>query len=291
MFKQVTDWQEKVRMYHLCFPDNVREEAEVLKILKDPEDDAFGCFEGEHLKAICVLHGRAILMLAVEPEFRCQGLGEALLREAEQRIKASGYHKLTIGVGTDNHYLMPGVPMNHGADRFFRNRGYVHSWGETECLDMNEDLSTFTYQEHAIGDTINGITYRWATEADLEGIRSCVTDAEEGFVQYYMEPFHYQEGSRAPVLVAEKEGQILGTLIVSLEVEGEGRGSVGCTATRTDARGQGIATNMVRLGTRFLKDSGMKEAFLGYTYTDIVRMYARAGYSVCQRYFMAVKEL
>ena len=76
-----------------------------------------------------------------------------------------------------------------------------------------------------------------------------------------------------------------------LEVEGEGRGSVGCTATRTDARGQGIATNMVRLGTRFLKDSGMKEAFLGYTYTDIVRMYARAGYSVCQRYFMAVKEL
>ena len=116
-------------------------------------------------------------------------------------------------------------------------------------------------------------------------------DAQESFVPYYMEEQHYEAGSEAPVLIAEKDGQVLGCLIVSLEVEGEGLGSVGCTATRTSAQGQGIATNMVRLGTRFLKDSGMRRAFLGYTYTDIVRMYERAGYHICQRYFMAVKEL
>ena len=55
--------------------------------------------------------------------------------------------------------------------------------------------------------------------------------------------------------------------------------------------GRGIATNLVRLGTRYLKDSGMRRAFLGYTYTDIVRMYERAGYRICQRYFMAAKDL
>ena len=75
----------------------------------------------------------------------------------------------------------------------------------------------------------------------------------------------------------------------SLEVEGEGLGSVGCTATRPEAQGQGIATRMVQAGTQYLKDQGMKKAFLGYTYTDILRMYGRAGYTVCQEYFMAEK--
>ena len=56
-------------------------------------------------------------------------------------------------------------------------------------------------------------------------------------------------------------------------------------------RGRGIATRMVRLGTKYLQSLGLSQAFLGYTYTDIIPMYERSGYRVCQKYLMAKKSL
>ena len=289
MFKEIINREPLVTLYHQCFPDNVREEALVHTILFDPADSPFGVYEEEKLIGACLVHGRAITMLAVDPQHRRQGIGSALLAEGERRIREEGYPKMTVGVGTDEHYLMPGVPMNKGAQTFFEHRGYRHSWGETACLDMDQDLADFSYTEHAVGDTIDGITYRWAVPADIPQIEICVGDALESFVPFYQETDHYREGTKAPVLIAEKDGEVLGTLIVSEEVEGEGLGSVGCTATKKAARGRGIATNLVRLGTRYLKDAGMQRGFLGYTYTGIVPMYGRAGYHVCQQYFMAEK--
>jgi RimJ/RimL family protein N-acetyltransferase len=58
----------------------------------------------------------------------------------------------------------------------------------------------------------------------------------------------------------------------------------------TKHQGKGIATTMVRLGTKYLKDIGLSHAFLGYTYTDILAMYRRAGYEVCMEYFMGEKK-
>ena len=289
MSEQIRDRRQLIDLYHTCFPDNVREEAVVKQILLAEEDPAFGVYAEGSLVAACLVHGRAVTLLAVEPAYQGQGLGSALLQEAEDRIRQGGYQKLTVGVGTDDKYLMPGVPMNKGADRFFRNRGYVHNWGDTGCFDMSMDLTQAKEQPVHVGDTVSGITYRMAQVEDLPGIESCVRAAQESFVPYYLEPVHYAAGTVSPVLIAVRDGQVLGALIVSLEVEGEGLGSVGCTATRPEAQGQGIATRMVQAGTQYLKDQGMKKAFLGYTYTDILRMYGRAGYTVCQEYFMAEK--
>ncbi|MCR5005947.1 MAG: GNAT family N-acetyltransferase [Clostridiales bacterium] len=289
MSEPILDRRLLIDLYHDCFPENVREEAVVERILSHTEDPAFGIFADGALAAACLLHGRAITMLAVQPAYRRKGFGSTLLNEAEQRIRAAGYEKLTIGVGTDDAYLMPGVPMDQGADAFFRKRGYQHNWGETGCFDMSMDLSDAPEQPVHVGDTVHGITYRMAGPKDIPGIEACVKDAQESFVPYYLETEHYTADTKAPVLVAVRGADVLGTLIVSLEVEGEGLGSVGCTATRTDARGQGIATHMVQAGTQYLKDNGMRRAFLGYTYTDILRMYARAGYQVSQEYFMAEK--
>jgi predicted acetyltransferase len=65
----------------------------------------------------------------------------------------------------------------------------------------------------------------------------------------------------------------LGALIVSIEKECKSMGSVGCTATVHKYRNKGIATNMILLGTKYLKDIGLRKAFLGYTYTYIINMY------------------
>jgi len=48
---------------------------------------------------------------------------------------------------------------------------------------------------------------------------------------------------------------------------------------------------MVTIGTKYLKDAGMKEAYLGYTYSGLDHMYGYAGYKICIYYMMAKRML
>lgn len=92
-------------------------------------------------------------------------------------------------------------------------------------------------------------------------------------------------------LIAADKNEVCGTLIVSRETEAEDVGSVGCTTTKTSRRHQGIATNLVKIGTKYLKDSGLKTGYLGYTYTGLDKLYGASGYQITNRYMMAVKRL
>ncbi|MCL2752418.1 MAG: hypothetical protein FWE62_06670, partial [Firmicutes bacterium] len=82
----------------------------------------------------------------------------------------------------------------------------IYSWGDSGCFDMNLLLKDFKYDEHSIGDTINEITYRWATEKDIDSIVRCVSDAKESFVEYYQDKKPYEKDTKTPVLIAEKDG-------------------------------------------------------------------------------------
>lgn len=271
------------------FPDIVREEATAKRLLKDPENHIITKYAKDVMVGISVIHKNAIYMLCVFEQYRGCGYGASLLEASEAYIKAQGYDKVIVGCGDD--YLMPGVPMKYNAHQFFEKYGYIHSWGDCGCFDMNMDLQDFNKTEHQVGDTVNGVLYRWGTKEDIPRIAECVRDAEEDFVQYYVDAKKYEEGNDQRILIAELGDVVCGALIVSVETEGKGLGSVGCTATATAYQGRGIASTMVMLGTHYLKQCGMERAFLGYTYTDILRMYGRSGYEVCMEYMMAEKEL
>lgn len=88
-----------------------------------------------------------------------------------------------------------------------------------------------------------------------------------------------------------KEDEVVGTLIISAETEGKGLGSVGCTTVKRAYQGKHIAVNLVVLGTKYLRDIGLKEAFLGYTYSGLEHLYGYAGYEICIYYMMAKKRL
>ena len=118
-----------------------------------------------------------------------------------------------------------------------------------------------------------------------------MTDAFEEFAQYYRDEALYGADDRRRVLIALRDGAVLGALIVSVGVECASVGSVGCTAVRTACRNRGIASNLVILGTAHLKAAGMERAFLGYTYSGLDKLYGRAGYKICCYYFMAGKAL
>ncbi len=95
------------------------------------------------------------------------------------------------------------------------------------------------------------------------------------------------EGAR--VLIAVFRDEVAGALIVGAEDIEKGLGSVGCVAVRKGWRGRHIAVNLVTIGTKYLKDSGFRDAYLSYTYSGLDRMYGYAGYKICTYFMMAEK--
>ena len=92
-------------------------------------------------------------------------------------------------------------------------------------------------------------------------------------------------------MIAVSGEEVVGTLIVGVESKEERLGSVGCTTVRHSCRGKHVAVNLVTIGTGCLKDAGLKEAYLSYTYTGLDHLYGYAGYKVCIYFMMAEKEI
>lgn len=284
-----------------------REEGKHFEIISNSDNQYFDERINGELVGFSIVNKNTILLLVVSLDYRNQGIGSRLLEKSEQYILSKGYDKIILGVGFD--YLMPGVPtskkvvpsvhenleslVNDNASNFFEKRGYVHSWGECNCFDMRMPLYKFVKNENSIGDTIGGINYRWATIDDINDIVICADDAcqyqDEKFSKYYRNLDLYDINNNQRVLVAVKNGKIVGALIVSIETEGKDLGSVGCTCVSFKETHQGIGTNLVRLGTKYLKDIGLSNACLSYTYTGLDKLYGDSGYEISTYYFMGEK--
>lgn len=299
---------ELCALFRRNFPYVIREDAVVREILSNPENHLLQRYNSQgNLFAAAVVHRSTILMLCVDEGCRRQGVGSELLHEAEAWIRDCGYADVTIGVGAD--YLCPGIPVRelpfseelfsvalnpripaHNAD-FFQKRGYVHSWGDCNCFDMRMPLTEDILSLQSVGEADRKLVYRWAVWEDRAAVMQCTDDAHPEFTKFYSCPELYDGSSSQRVLIALDGSCVCGALIVCRETEAKGLGSVGCTAVRHSYRGRKIASELVRLSAQALYESGLREGYLGYTYSGLDRLYGRAGYAVSCCYFMAKKQL
>ncbi len=297
------DKKEMLRLYRTCFPYDKRDDGFCNHIF---DTSVVVCTDGE-LKGAAVYSRNTIYMLAVFPEYRNQGIGSHLLNLCEEQIKERGYDTVIIGVGKE--YLMPGVPcrsklnpeppmvenlypnpeLNDDGVKFLVKRGYRHSWDEGNCFDMVMSMDDFPGADVPLGGEIDGITYRLAEPDDREKIKSCTDDAEPHFTKYYDDPSLYEKDSRRRVMAGFDGDLAVGALIIG--DEGDGEGSIGCTAVREAYRGRKIATHMVKSGVAWLKEMGLNRSFLGYTYSGLDKLYGSAGYKISVYYMMAEKKL
>lgn len=301
--------KEIIDIYRRNFPFISREEKIVEEIINNKDNVFFEERNNGNLIGCAIVNKNTIILLVVDKDYRNQGIGTRLLDKCEKTIIVNGYDKIILGVGFN--YLMPGVPtskkyvdsinenldlmVNDKASNYFEKRNYEHSWNKCNCFDMRMSLSDFNKNDYSIGDTIKGVTYRWATIQDLDDIIICADDAcqfQDGkFSKYYKNTKLYEQDNNQKVLVAIKNNKIVGSLIVSIETEAKNLGCVGCTCVMFSETHQGIATNMVILGTKYLKDLGLSKANLSYTYTGLDNMYGKAGYEISCYYMMAEKNV
>ena len=297
--------KEVLEIFLRNFPFIVRNEKTVQDILEHQENKVIDKRnEQNELIGVSIVNQNVILLLCVDEKYRNRGIGSELLAISENMIKEEGFNEIIVGAGFD--YLMPGVPttkrfyesesenlyrnIDDKASTFFARRGYHHSWN-CNCFDMRFSLSDFHDIQHCIGDTIDRITYRWALLEDLHEICKCTDEAFEEFTEYYRNQKLYEKDSCERVLIAAAGNEVVGTLIIGNETEAKNLGSIGCTTVKPAYQGKHIAVNLVLLGTKFLKEIGLKEAYLGYTYTGLEHLYGYAGYKICVYYMMAKKEL
>ncbi len=299
---------KRYELFRRNFPFIVRSDDEAFKIINDSNNKFIDLTnESGNLIASSIINKNVILMMCVDKEYRKKGIGTTLLNKSEEYIASKGYDNVIIGVG--DNYLMPGIPMatkpleeelnddfichdvSDDSYNFFRKRGYVHSWKDANCFDMRVDLDKVNFPGQSIGDIVDGVEYRFANVNDIDKIVECTDDAEQAFSQYYKNKELYKAESSQKVLIAVVNGEVCGTLIISIETEAKGLGSVGCTTVSHKYRGRHIGVNMVVLGTKYLKSLGLKNGYLGYTYSGLDKMYGYAGYKICIYYCMAQKSL
>lgn len=292
-------------IYKRNFPFIIREKETVLRILSN-KDNIIICRKdsSNRLIAISVINYKSILLLCVDLQYRNKGIGSGLLKESENIIFKNGYNKVTAGAGFD--YIMPGVPcarsryktgskgfcpyIGDNAADFFSKRGYVHTCG-CDFFDMKISLKDFTETGYNINNNIEKIIYRWATPDDINSICECTDDAYQDFTKYYKDNALYSDMGNPGVLAAFHNNEVCGTLIIKTEDMDNGIGSFGCLTVKHAYQGKHIAINLIKTGTKYLKDTGLKEAFIGYTYSGLDYLYGQAGYKTWIYYMMAEKEI
>lgn len=296
---------EIYELFKRNLPFIIREKEIVISILSNKDNIILTRDDGNgRLIAAAVANKSTILLLCVDKEYRNRGIGLALLGECENIFIKNGCNKFNAGVGFD--YIMPGVPsarsyykaeneglshdINNIAADFFIKRGYIHSCN-CDFFDMKLALKDFKKDGYNIGDIIEGVTYKWATEDNINSIYECIDDAYQDFTKYYTNRELYNSSSKHKVLVALCNNQAAGTLIVNSEDTGNSTGSFGCLTVRHAYQGKHIAVNLITIGTKYLKDMGFKEAFIGYTYSGLEHLYGYAGYKIWVYYMMAEKEI
>jgi len=279
---------EILTLFRKELPEMLMSDETIITILSDKKNHFICRRQNDNLIGISVINENTIYLLLVDKLRQGCGVGTSLLEESEEYVKTKGFSKIVLGAGND--YIMPGVPMNRGAHKFFVKHGYSHSWGDEGCFDLSMSLCDFNYTEHRLGDTIDGSLYRFAVLSDIQGIAACCEEDASDFIVHYMNEELYKPDSTDPVIVAEKNGEILSALMIGIESGDNNIGYAGCIITKPRHRNKGIAANILNIGTRHMKDMGLEQVWLSYTYSAIVNTYSKLGYKVCMEYFMGEKE-
>ena len=277
------------KLFRKELPDIMTGDEPIKRVLTNEKNHFIYRKENDTLIGVSVINENTIFLLLVDKNHQRQGIGTSLLKESEEYIKSKGFNKVKLGVGSD--YIVPGAPMNKNAHLFFEKHGYHHSWGDESCIDLAMSLNDFDIYEHKIGDTIDGILYRIATINDIKGIALCCEEDASNFIEYYSSEDMYDPENSDCVIIAEKDGEILAALMIGIESEEKKIGYGGSIITAPHSRGKGIATNMLKIGTSYMKSIGLETVWLSYTYTAIETIYSKLGYKRCMEYFMGEKEI
>lgn len=232
-----------------------------------------------------------IVFEQVKNENSHKGIGTKLLNKVVSRADELGVQNIVLG-GKLGSYFWPGIPENLHCEKFFSNYGFEVKDGP---VDMHQDITNWS-ADKAIFDRIRdeGVSIRFANELDVENI---LKFEKENFPNWH-DSYYKRLVARHQydkVFIAEKEGQILA--VSELWDDGcnwdmlfKGKvGGGGALGVKEKFQGLGIGLAMKAWGTQKLKEKGVQDVWIGWTYQ--IGFYEKLGFKVWRKFFKATKKL
>ena len=240
----------------------------------------------------------SILVVAVDPAHRRQGIGHALVETAVEYLRRSGVRRVHLGSGGAG-YFWPGVPDDPPeAWPFFAAGG----WEETEVShDLLCPLAGFAPPADVLDRVRSqGIAVRVAVAAEA----AAVLAFEGEHFPSWVAPFEraFAAGASGDVVLAgDAGGAILGTALAAgprpvgrapvlwTGILGPDTGSIGAVGVAPAARSRGAGLALAAVATGVVQARGAARCLAGWTW--LVDWYGRLGYRPWRRYRMSARSL
>lgn len=260
---------ELLDLYNRCVPASYRVTEEAFDGLTDG-GELFTRYDGDVLIGYALVRQSSLTLLCVDEAYRERGIGSSLLKQAEDSAKNSGCTRLILGHGSD--YVIPGVPTEENAHRFFEKRGYT-------CTGYAWDM-TLNLPNPVTVPVPGGVTFEMKP-ADDE-ILPAVSAVEKAWLGVY-------ESTSEDVLLAKLNGEIAGFCIPAgwNRFGSRDTGSVSCVGVLPRFRKCGIGLAMVQEAAQYLTDNGCTRAEL--LYTSIPHWYGKLGFQPFHKMWMGEK--
>lgn len=237
----------------------------------------------------------SLLLLMVDPQCQRQGIGTKLLQAALEKFENEKIATIHLGANAALPFW-PGIPSGLPVARAFFAK---HGWQfYEESYDLMMDLREFAPPDWVSErPRQHGMDIR---PAALEDVPALYRYLEAEFPAWRRWFVHELE-VRGPkgIVVAGKGSQVVGALLLSDSSSpdwtgrqwrtflGEDMGALGTVCVRESERNQGIGLAMVALASQILRDRGVRNCFVHWTW--LVDWYGKLGYKVWQEYWMAKK--
>lgn len=235
-----------------------------------------------------------ISLLYVVSDFRCQGIGNALLNKYEEEIKKTSVTKILVG--SDIDCFFPGIPndFDNLTDVFFSKRGYNVSYYTHDLVNHIESYKPLNKHN-------DKYTYRYANKNDkdivLEFFKECF------YGRWYYEALEYfdDDDIKEEYLIVIDDNKVIGFLRtnknliskISYNVMWSQRFrklmGLGPLGVNPKYRKQGIASNLIKIALEEAKKENYSEALIDWT--GLVAFYQKYGFETWKCYQYANKRI
>ncbi len=238
-----------------------------------------------------------VRLIAVHPDFQCQGIGSSLLSWAETTLKSRGATRVVVG--TEPHHFFPGIPLDEHLPitleidtpqnallGFFERHGFEISTG------ISNDLATELDELPKLELPNNARIVQADVEDVLEFVRQEFPGRWVYDTNFVLRQAEHQH------LTLEVDGRVMGFALIGLRsdpvilpsslwlTEDCGLGPMGVAGA---LRGQGLGFALLVAAMHKLKSRGGTR--MGIDWTGVQAFYQKAGFEVVRRYRHASKSL
>lgn len=312
-FNNVTDLLPVVNLWRECVPsDPVSEEAFRQKVLLDENFDARGCLVatgGGRLVGFCYTVLRKypygarglepetgwLQMIFVDPAYRRQGIGTALLEETLGYLASQGRKVCTTGYSPN--YIVPGPDEAAHADAiaFLKARGFtvkddaVAMAGELDAIRTPAEIAELKRQ---LGE--EGFDFAFYDNRYTVPLLDFIDRVRPGGWAVSLRQTLSRGNPWQEVVLCLQGDEVVGYAQLASPLYDPPAGNperFGPFAVHPDLRGKRIGSVLFYMIAERLRERGFKYLWLAWAHGDNVRFYERAGLRVTRRHLIMERRL